>query len=168
MKKISAKKISVYSLLTAAALLFGYVEYLVPLNFIAPGVKIGVANAVVLLLILRGEPTAAFFVNVVRIILSALLFATPFSLLFSLTAGIISTFVMVVAGRIKWFGVIGVSIFGSIIHNLTQLSVAHFTVGDGVWFYTPFLLIAGMLAGFAVGFLVWMILKRFDKQKENF
>ena len=158
-----SKKIALYGMLTAAALVFGYVEYLVPLNFIAPGIKLGIANGVVLLLVLKGKFKEGICINIARIVLSAFLFSTPFSLVFSLTAGIISTAVMCFISRFKKVGVIGISVLGGAVHNLTQLCVAHFTVGKGVWFYLPLLLIAGLIAGCAVGILVWIILERFEK-----
>jgi heptaprenyl diphosphate synthase len=163
MKKYNSKKIAFWGLLTAAALLFGYVEYLVPLNFIAPGIKLGFANVVFLLLLLNKKTTAAFFVNLIRITLSALLFASPFSLLFSLTAGIVSMLFMTLVCRLKIVGIVGISVLGATVHNLTQLCVANFTVGQGVWFYLPFLLIAGTIAGIVVGILAYLISSKVSK-----
>ena len=74
MKKFSAKTVTVYGLLTATAMLFGYVEMLLPMDFIAPGIKVGVANTVCLFLVLKGKRLGAFLVNCVRILLTALLF----------------------------------------------------------------------------------------------
>ena len=164
MKTTVAKKVSLYGLLTAAALLFGYVEYLVPLNFIAPGIKLGISNAVVLLLIINKKYKAAILINIVRILLSALLFASLFSILFSLTAGLVSSLVMIGVNRIKGFGIVGISALGGVTHNLVQLFVAYFVVGAGVFFYLPFLLLAGILAGIAVGFLVWIIINKTSKK----
>lgn len=160
MKSNITKKVSLYGFLTATALLFGYVEYLMPLSFIAPGIKLGIANGIVLILVLIKKPKAAFLVNIVRILLSSFLFSTPFSLLFSLTAGVVSVLGMIIVSKSVKVGFIGVSVIGGVLHNFTQLIVANFTVGQGVWFYFPFLLIAGSIAGVAVGFLVWVLLKR--------
>lgn len=163
MKKLDTKKISLYGFLTAAALLFGYVEYMVPLNFIAPGVKLGFANGVFLILLFSKKIKVAFFVNLVRILLSAFLFATPFSLLFSLTAGIVSMLVMLIVSRCKNVGFIGVSVLGAVVHNFTQLCVAFATVGQGVWYYLPFLFFAGIVAGVVVGVLTYLIFVRIQK-----
>ena len=165
MKTTVAKKISLYGLLTTAALLFGYVEYLVPFNFIAPGVKLGVSNCIVLLLVIKNKYKSALAVNVVRIILSVLLFAAPFSIIFSLTAGVISTIIMILLSKLKNIGVVGISALGGCSHNLTQIFVAYITVGDGVIFYLPFLLIIGILSGVLIGILVWIILKRINNIK---
>ena len=158
--KLTSKKISLYGLLTALALIFGYVEFLLPLNFIAPGVKLGVANAVFLILLLKGKIKAAVIINISRIVLSALLFATPFSLVFSLTAGVVSMLFMIFAARLKKVGAVGISVVGGTLHNLTQLIVANLTVGQAVWFYMPFLLVAGLIAGTAVGFISWLVCKK--------
>ena len=163
MKTMVAKKVSLYGFLTAAALLFGYVEYLVPLNFIAPGIKLGISNGIVLFLIIKSKYKAAIIINIARILLSGFLFATPFSLIFSLTAGVISTVAMILLNQFKGFGVVGISVLGGIVHNIVQICVAYFTVGRGVVFYLPFLLFAGILAGMAVGFLVWIMLNKTNK-----
>ena len=134
MKKASAKTVTVYGLLTAAAMLFGYVESLFPLDFIAPGMKVGVANAVCLLLVLRGKKAGAFEVNAVRILLNSLLFGSAISLMFSFSAGMVSLAFVCLAERVKKLGIVGISIIGSTAHNLTQLLVATITVGNGVWY----------------------------------
>lgn len=162
MKVLSAKKVAVYGFLTGLAIVFGYVEFLLPLNFIAPGVKLGVANCVILLLILTKNYKAAILINLARIVLSALLFSGVFSLMFSLSGGVISTVLMILISKSRKNGVIGISVLGGTVHNLVQLTVAGLTVGSGVWFYTPYLLLAGIFAGVAVGILVWMILKKIN------
>lgn len=160
MEHISSKKIAIYGLLTAAAIIFGYVEFLLPLSFIAPGVKLGLANLICLYLVCLKKPVLAFCVNIVRILLSALLFATPFSLLFSLTAGCVSLIAMIFACKIKAFGIVGISVIGGAIHNIVQLLVAGVTVGKGVWFYLPFLLLAGTVAGLLIGVLCWLFINK--------
>ena len=89
-----AKKISIYGILATLCLILGYVEHLVSLDFIAPGIKIGLANSVALLLLARGDIKGAFAVNITRILLSALLFAAPSTLIFSFSGGITSLIVM--------------------------------------------------------------------------
>ena len=123
MKTTVAKKVSLYGFLTAAALLFGYVEYLLPLNFIAPGIKLGISNGVVLFLIINKKYKAALLINTARILLSGFLFATPFSLIFSLTAGIVSTFIMILLNQFKGIGIIGISGVGGTVHNIVQICI---------------------------------------------
>lgn len=161
MKKISAKSVTVYGFLAAAAMIFGYIETLFPLDFIVPGMKIGMANAVCLFLLLKGKRKGAFSVNAVRILLSALLFGNAMSLIFSFTAGMLSLLAICLAQRVKWFGTVGLGVIGSTVHNITQLAVASITVGGGVWYYAPFLIAAGVIFGVLTGILSGLISARF-------
>ena len=155
-----AKKVSVYGLLTALCLVFGYIESLVSLSFIAPGVKLGLANGVALLLLARQDFKGAFAVNLTRILLSALLFGTPMQLIFSLSGGISSLIVMALLCRGKRFGIVGFSIAGGVTHNLFQLLAAIPLVGSGVLYYLPVLLLCGGVCGFLIGFLAAIIFKK--------
>ncbi len=155
-----AKKVSLYGILAAVCLCLSYVESLVPLSFIAVGVKLGLANSVALLLILKNDVKGAFAVNIIRILLSVLLFSSPLSLLFSLTAGIMSTTVMYLFSKLKAFGIIGFSIMGALTHNLVQTAVALIIFGKGVLFYLPILILSAVISGSLIGFLVKILNKK--------
>ena len=155
-----AKKIALYGILTSLALIFGYIESLFPLSFIAPGVKLGLANSVALILLCYGDFRGAILVNITRILLSALLFSSPFSLVFSLTAGVLSVVIMRLLSGIKRVSVIGFSITGAAVHNLVQLTVASLLFGRAVWYYLPFLLVSALLSGGIIGILSSIIFKK--------
>ena len=155
-----AKKVALYGILTGLALIFGYIESLFSLSFIAPGIKLGIANSVALLLLCFKDFKGALLVNITRILLSALLFSTPFSLVFSLTAGIISVVIMKLLSGIKSVSVVGFSIAGAVVHNLVQLTVASIIFGRAVWYYLPFLLVSALISGGIIGALSLIIFKR--------
>ena len=155
-----AKKVALYGILTGLALIFGYIESLFSLSFIAPGIKLGLANSVALLLLCFKDFKGALLVNITRILLSALLFSTPFSLVFSLTAGIISVVIMKPLSGIKSVSVVGFSIAGAAVHNLVQLTVASIIFGRAVWYYLPFLLVSALISGGIIGALSLIIFKR--------
>ena len=155
-----AKKVALYGILTGLALIFGYIESLFSLSFIAPGIKLGIANSVALLLLCFKDFKGALLVNITRILLSALLFSTPFSLVFSLTAGIISVVIMKPLSGIKSVSVVGFSIAGAAVHNLVQLTVASLIFGRAVWWYLPFLLASAVIGGGIIGALSSIIFKR--------
>ena len=155
-----AKKVALYGILTGLALIFGYIESLFSLSFIAPGIKLGLANSVALLLLCFKDFKGALLVNITRILLSALLFSTPFSLVFSLTAGIISVVIMGLLSGIKSVSPIGFSIAGAAVHNLVQLTVASIIFGRAVWYYLPFLLVSALISGGIIGALSLIIFKR--------
>lgn len=153
-----AKKISLYGILAALCIAFSYLEMLISFDFIAPGVKLGISNTVALILIFKGDIKGAFSVNIVRILISSLLFAGPFTLLYSLSGGIISIIIMSIFSRIKSISIIGFSILGAVFHNLAQLLVAFFMLGEGVFYYMPILLISAVICGFLTGFIAKLIL----------
>lgn len=155
-----AKKIGLYGILAALCLVLSYVELLIPFNYLSPGIKLGLSNAVALLLILKGDIKGAIGVNIVRIILSVLLFSAPATLMYSLPAGIVSVSVMALVSKCKYIGTVGFSVLGATLHNITQLFVAFCVLGIGVWYYTPFLLISAIVSGSLVGILAQMIFKR--------
>ena len=159
-----AKKIALYGILTSLALIFGYIESLFSLSFIAPGVKLGLANSVALLLLCFKDFKGAVAVNVARILLSALLFSSPFSLVFSLTAGVLSVVIMRLLSGLKSVSVIGFSISGAAVHNLVQLTVASLLFGRAVWWYLPFLLASALISGGIIGIISSII---FKKMKTN-
>lgn len=157
------KRLAVWSLLTAVCLIIGYVESLINLSFIAPGIKLGLANSVACVLVFSGDIKGAVAVNLSRILLSALLFGSPVSLAFSIAGGFVSLAVMVLLRKVRFFSVIGISVLGGVFHNTVQCAVGVLFIGKGVAFYLPVLLLSGFLCGAAVGFLSALILKRIKK-----
>lgn len=149
---------------TAVGMIFGFIESLLPLTFIAPGIKLGLANAIALILLVIGDTKGAFSVNVARIFLSALLFGSPFSLLFSLSAGLISLSVCALLRRFDKFGVIGISVAGAVVHNVVQLGVAMAVVGFNSVYYLPVLLIGGVVSGTLIGVLSGIIAEKIKKK----
>ncbi len=156
-----AKKISLYGILSALCLALGFLEHLIPFDFIAPGIKLGLANSVALLLVAKGDIKGGFLVNTVRILLSALLFSAPSTLIFSLSGGILSLASMVLFKRMQYISLVGLSVISAAVHNLTQLFVAVFLIGEGVLYYLPVLLISACATGALTGFIAGLIFKRY-------
>lgn len=154
------RRVCLYAILSAVCLCLGYLESLVPLTFIAPGVKIGLANTVCLILAAKMDIKGAFFVNTVRILLSGLLFGSIISLSFSLTAGVISLGSVCILRRLKVFSLIGVSTIAAVVHNLVQMAVAVCIMGVGSLYYLPVLIISGIFSGLVVGIISDIILKK--------
>lgn len=158
--KLDVKRLCVYALFTAVCLVFGYIETLLPLDFIAPGVKLGLSNAGALLLAAKRDYKGAFLVNTARILLSALLFGSAVSLLFSLSAGIISLLLTVILSRVERFSLIGISIAAGAVHNAVQCGIAASTTGANTVYYLPVLLLFGALSGAVIGVISTVILKK--------
>lgn len=160
------KRLAICSALTALALIFSYVEVLIPFNFGIPGIKLGLANIVVLIAVYTYGGKWGLFINLARIALSALLFGNAFSVLYALAGGLLSLCVMLLCKKAGIFSVIGVSMAGGVFHNLGQLGMAAMVMQTSrILFYFPVLLISGMVTGILTGFIATLVLRAVEKIK---
>lgn len=154
-------KVAVFGVFTSLALILSYVELLIPINLGIPGMKLGLANLLVVILLYKGCPRDALLLSVIRILLSGLIFGNMFSIFYSLGGGLLSLAVMVFLKKTGQFTVAGISIGGGASHNVGQLLVAMFVVQTyQVGYYLPVLLIAGVITGAVIGILSAEVLKR--------
>lgn len=136
----------------ALALICSYVESLIPISFGIPGVKLGLTNIVVVLMLYCIGAKEALAVSVCRIVLAGFLFGNLFSILYSLAGGLLSFLIMWVVKRTGKLGILPVSVCGGIFHNIGQLAVAALVVENyNVFYYLPVLLLAGAATGLAIG-----------------
>lgn len=150
-----------FGVFTALALIFSYVEMLIPIQFGVPGIKLGLANLLIVIMLYKCGPKEALLLSVVRIVLSGFIFGNMFSIIYSLAGGILSLAVMAFLKGRGSFSVMGVSIAGGVCHNMGQLVVAMAVVETyRVGYYLPVLLIAGMLTGMLIGIVSNEVLKR--------
>ncbi len=157
-------KVSYFGMMTALSLILSYVEMLIPIHFGVPGMKLGLANLIIVIVLYTHSLKAAFFISISRILLSGFLFGNMFAIIYSLSGGILSLLVMNFFKKKKSFSIIGVSISGGVSHNLGQLFVAMLVVESyKVGFYFPMLMVAGMLTGALIGVVSVEILKRLRK-----
>ncbi|MDO5331727.1 MAG: Gx transporter family protein [Bacillota bacterium] len=156
----TSKKLTQCAMLTALALIFSYIEFLVPISIGLPGIKLGIANIVIVVAIYKLGGSYGFVINIARILLSALLFGNMFSAIYSLCGGLLSLAVMLLLKKTGWFSVIGVSMAGGVFHNVGQIMMAILLVGSGkVLYYFPVLLFAGLVTGIINGFLDTLIIR---------
>ena len=156
-----AKKTATYGLLLALGMILSYVEILLPLDFIAYGVKLGLANLISVFLLYRKDFKTAMLINFLRILLVALLFGNVMSLVYSLCGGLLSLLIMALLKATKIFSPVGVSVAGGVAHNVGQLLIASIILGSSaVFYYTPVLLISGVVCGFLIGLASVFLLAR--------
>lgn len=153
-----------FGVFTALALIFSYVELLIPINFGIPGAKLGLANLVIVIVLYKTDWKEALLLSVVRIILAGFLFGNLFGILYSLAGGILSLAVMTLLKKTGAFSVIGVSMAGGVSHNVGQLIIAMLVVETyAVGYYLPVLLITGLITGTLIGIAGREMLKRIDR-----
>lgn len=163
----STKKITELALYTAVAFLFSYIESLFPLPIPFPGIKLGLANLIIVIVLYRDGPGAAFAVSMIRNLLNALTFGSLFGLFYSLAGSILSVFAMAGTKKISknQLSIITISALGGVLHNIGQFFVAAGIVGfDAILYYLPFLYFAGLIAGILIGMFGKLCLSRLPKK----
>ena len=159
------RRVALTGMMASLALIFSYVEVLFPFNAGIPGVKLGLANLVPLIILYRLDARYAFAANLIRVILAGLLFSGLFAALYSLAGSLTSFLVMYLLKKTRLFSVIGVSTAGGVFHNLGQLIVAMLAVsGPQLFHYMPVLIISGMIAGIIVGIGASILLDRIPEK----
>ena len=158
---IHTKKIATAALLATLALIFSYVEAMIPFFVSMPGVKLGIANLVVLIALYKLDIRYAFAINLVRIVVSGLLFSGLFGMIYSLAGGMLSLLVMWILKKTDLFSVVGVSMAGGVAHNVGQLIIASALVSDlRMFIYMPVLMFSGIGSGIVIGIICHFIMRR--------
>lgn len=161
-------------ILLAVAVIAGYVEMMIPADLIIPGIKLGIANCVILFILYRAGFRAAVIISILRTVIIAFLFTSPSVLIYSLSAAAVSLIVMTLLKASDRFTIYGVSAAGGISHNMTQLLIAAavmLNIGAGperiIFFYLPVLIISGTAAGLFNAFTADLLIKRIPHKEDN-
>lgn len=167
MKKDKAKRIALFGMMVALAFTFSYLESLIPFNFGIPGIKLGLANLVVVVALYIMKPGEAFAIAIIRVFLAGLTFGNVYSIAYSLCGGILSFAVMLLMKKTK-LSVIGVSILGGIFHNVGQIIVAVIILETTkIAYYLLVLTVVGMFTGMLMGIISKLVIDRFQTIKNN-
>ena len=159
-KKTPAALVAQSGVLIALALVFSYVEHLIPIPTPVPGIKIGLANLVSLTGLFFLNPAQVFVILVARIILAGLMFGNFSTIIYSLAGGVVSFIMMYLFKRLKLFSALGISMLGGVFHNLAQLCVACLILSStSLLMYLPILIIAGTLSGLLIGTVTELVSK---------
>ena len=146
------KSVAFWAMFLALALILSYVESLIPFFFGVPGMKLGLPNLVIVMILYCMGTKEAYLISIVRVLLSGFLFGNLFSIGYSLAGAMLSLTVMMLLKRTGKLKVITVSAIGGICHNIGQLIVAALVVESyNFLYYTPVLLIAGLITGIIIG-----------------
>ena len=157
-------KVAYYGVFTALALIFSYVETLVPIHLGIPGVKLGLANLIIVAALYKMSIKEAYVLSIVRVVLAGLIFGNLFSILYSLAGGLLSLTLMYLLKKTGKFSVMGISMAGGVFHNIGQMIMAAIVLESlSITYYFPVLLVSGVLTGFVIGVLSNEMLKRLNK-----
>ncbi len=163
------KQITLTGMLGALSLVLGYIESLIPLNIGIPGVKPGLANTVVLYAVCLLDVKSALALVLIKVLLSAFIYAGASSIIYSLAGGLLSLVVMLFLKRKTNLGIAAVSMSGAVAHNIGQIAAACLMLQSFVIVtYLPVLLFTGIITGFLTGIIASLVISRLGyKEKKN-
>lgn len=162
--RISTKKIALCGVLMALAMIFSYIESVIPIPIPVPGIKLGVANIAVITILYVLGVKEAIVINLLRIALTALLFGNVNSFLFSISGAVLSLTIMIIMKRLDFFSCIGVSVCGGVMHNVGQIIAAVFIMGsEAIVLYLPVLIVSGVFTGVVIGVVSGIVAKHVKK-----
>ena len=160
------KRTAFCGLMLALALIASYVESLIPVPIPIPGIKLGVANSIVLILLYMTDIKTSWMVSLSRVVLMGFLFGSMSSILYSLSGAVLSLLIMIWVKKRNCFTMTGVSVTGGVSHNMGQLIMAFLVLeSDAVWYYLPVLMVSGVITGSIIGVLGKEIFKRMPNRQ---
>ena len=156
-----ARKVASSGLLLALAVLFGYVEAIIPVPMPVPGMKLGLANIVIVTILYLAGWKEAIVISALRVLIIGFLFGNLFSISYGLAGTALSILGMALVRKTRRFSVVSVSALGGVLHNCGQIVVATLVVIGFPWkWYLPVLMLAGLGSGIVTGFLNRLIIPR--------
>lgn len=174
MKNVNAKRVALSGIMLALALIVALLESMIPpIVPMLPYAKLGLTNVVLLACFLLVGVWEGYVVLVIKCVLSAVYAGNMAMLLWSLPSALVAYTAMVLLHRTKLFSVTGLSVTGGMLHNFTQILVATIVVGKSVFFYLPYMLLAGGVAGLVTGVICHFAVNglkdkvSFDRNKEE-
>ena len=148
-----AHKIAFLGLCTAVALVFAWVESLLPpLMTAIPGIKMGLPNIAIVFILYRFGWKEAAAVSFVRIVAVSLLFGNPMTFAYSMAGGFLSLLAMAILQKLNFLSTVGVSVAGGVLHNVGQILMAMLLLGTAeLGYYLIILAVTGTVSGIFVG-----------------
>lgn len=165
MKKMTVQKMVLLAMFSTIALTIFVIESMLPPLAPVPGIKLGLANVITLILLVCFNERDAFLVLFVRILLGSICAGQLMSFMYSLCGGLLCFITMAIINRLLRKQYIFItSVFGAIAHNIGQLIVAIFLVRQpGILVYLPLMMISAVLTGLFTGFCAWFTTPRLEK-----
>lgn len=158
------KKITNLALLSALAIILGYLETFIPFNLGIPGAKLGLANLITLIVLYTTDFKSALLVSLLRVFIIATVFSNYYMFFYSFTGAVFSLLIMTLLKRTTLFSTLAISISGAVFHNLGQILVAMIFYGFNIIYYLPYLLILSLLTGSVIGIIGQILLTKLPQQ----
>ena len=161
---MKSKKVAFLGLFIAVAMILSYIEVQIPTFVAIPGIKLGLPNIAIIIVLYKVGWKEAIIINLVRVLLVSILFGTTLSLLYSVAGAVLSFGIMIILKKSKIFSSVIVSVAGGIFHNIGQIAVACFVTSTSeLLYYLPVLLISGTISGILIGLIGAKVVQKMEK-----
>ena len=159
MRNGSARRVAVSGLLTSLMLVLGLIERQFPLTAAIPGIKLGLANSVLIYALYMLGVKQSIVLMLLKAMMSWLIYTNMQAMFYSLAGGVLSLLAMIALSRIKGVSVIGVSALGAVGFNIGQIlmAVAMLHTPQLIVTYLPVLMVSGVATGVLTGVVAQMI-----------
>ena len=169
MRKHSAQRVALSGLLTSLMLVLGLIERQFPITAAIPGVKLGLANSVLLYSLYMLGTRQSIVLMLLKALMSWLIYMNMNAMFYSLAGGVLSLLAMALMKRVAGVSIIGVSALGAVCFNVGQILMA-------VWMlhtpqllvtYLPVLMLSGVVTGVLTGMIARLVMKHLNVTGEK-
>ena len=163
------RRLTRLALLTAIALTIFMVEAQIPVPIPIPGVKLGLANSVLLYSLYMLGTRQSIVLMLLKALMSWLIYMNMNAMFYSLAGGVLSLLAMALMKRVAGVSIIGVSALGAVCFNVGQILMA-------VWMlhtpqllvtYLPVLMLSGVVTGVLTGMIARLVMKHLNVTGEK-
>ena len=162
------RKLVFLAIMAAASVVLSIVESLISVAlFIIPGVKLGLANIITLVILYVYSEKDAAIVVLIRIMRVGLVYSGLFQPTFwmSLSGGVLAFIAMVVFKRLTKLTLISVSVAGSLFHMVGQILMAMVVLNtETLIFYLPYMMLIAIPTGIFTGIIAKRMIFIFQNQ----
>ena len=168
-KQSKAKQVALSGMLFALAMALSFAEGTLTIPGLLPGMKLGLANVVVMYALLFMEAKQALTLDLLKA-LFVFLVSGPTAGFLSLCGGLLSLLVMwalydLLPLRPTWFIL---SVCGALAHNVGQLIGAGFLLSSALsLYYAPVMLVLGLVMGGLTALILRALLPALEKLGYN-
>lgn len=168
MRNRRAQQIALSGLLASLMLVFGFIERQFPLPIPVPGIKLGLANSVLLYALYMLGIRQSVVLMLLKALMSWLIYMNMNAMFYSLAGGVLSLAAMILISRVKGVSIIGVSAMGAVMFNVGQILMAVLMLNTPqlIVYYLPVLMVSGVLTGILTGVIAQMVMKHLKHMKQ--
>ena len=161
MRNKKVQQVALSGLLTSLMLVFGFIERQFPLPVPVPGIKLGLANSVLLYALYMLGIRQSIVLMLLKSLMSWLIYMNLSAMLYSFAGGVLSLTAMILISRMKDVSPVGVSALGAVFFNIGQILMAAWVLGTPqlIVTYLPVLMVSGVLTGILTGVIAKLVMK---------